>query len=173
MSKSFCKKKKLGRCNLQFAPPYLMLLYVKVIFMKKKFGRCNLQIAPPYLKLLYGKVWSQSISKSFARKKNLGGAICKLHRPIWSYSMTKSFARKKIWVVQFTNCTTPSEATLWQSLKPVYFKVICKKKKFGRCNLQIATPRVQFSDIRTRAQILKKNKEPALRILDLKNRFTF
>ena len=74
MPESFCKKKKLGRCNLQIAPPYLKLLYGKVICKKKKFGRCNLQIAPPYLKLLYGKV--------ICKKKNLGGAIYKLHRPI-------------------------------------------------------------------------------------------
>ena len=43
----FARKKKLGRCNLQIAPPYLKLLYGKVICKKKKFGWCNLQIAPP------------------------------------------------------------------------------------------------------------------------------
>jgi hypothetical protein len=36
MPESFCKKKKLGRCNLQIAPPYMIVLDARVILQEKK-----------------------------------------------------------------------------------------------------------------------------------------
>ena len=43
----FLRKKKFGRCNSDNAPPYLIQLYVRVIFQEKKIGRCNSDNAPP------------------------------------------------------------------------------------------------------------------------------
>ena len=92
MSESFCKKKKIGRCNLQIAPPCLIL-----------------EIAPPYLILLYVRV----LVRVILQEKNLGGAIyappCLILEIAPPYLILLyvrvSLQEKKIWAVQFRKCT--------------------------------------------------------------------
>ena len=95
------QEKKLGWCNLQIAPPYLKLLYGKVICKKKKiwavqFTNCTALSDATLCQshLQEKKIWAVQFVNCTAlseatlwqshlqEKKNLVGAIYKLHRPI-------------------------------------------------------------------------------------------
>ena len=94
LCQSHLQEKKLGRCNLQIAPPYLLPLYVRVICKKKKkLGRCNLQS-------------DVTLCQSHLQEKKIGQCDLQIALPCRFYYITWSFCKKKKFgVVQFTNCT--------------------------------------------------------------------
>ena len=127
MPESFCKKKKLGRCNLQIAPPL------------SDFVNCT---------ALYDSTLCQS---QISRKKNRAvqftnyTALSDFVDCTTLYYSTRCqshFARKKNRAVQFTNCTTLSNfvncTTLYDSTRcQSHF---ARKKNWGGAIYKLQRP---------------------------------
>ena len=101
LCQSHLQEKKIGWCNLQIAPPYLMLLHVKVILQEKKIRAVQFTICTALFDATLcqshfheKKIWAVQFTNCttlseatlwqshLQEKKNLGSAIYKLHRPI-------------------------------------------------------------------------------------------